>query len=99
MKWLAQLVAAAAVLTIPLRLGTESDRGTSSRRDRPLVQPVPTVQGDMKTLQEKSSPRTTSRAGLSARECWGVMPRRSSRRRLCQIHPDMKFDVTGGLRS
>src|SRR3989441_12642790 len=69
MKWLAQLVAAAAVLTTPL---TASAQSLTEAQARAVIAPWyglfnQPVQGDMKTLQEQI---------LTAdyESCWGDLP-------------------------
>ena len=78
MKWLAQLVAAAAVLTTPLAASAQS---LTEAQARAVIAPWYSlfnqpVQGDMKTPKNKSSPRTTSRAGaICPLNAGAVMPR------------------------
>ena len=78
MKWLAQLVAAAAVLTSPLSASAQS---LTEAQARTVIAPWyglfnQPVQGDMKTLQEQSSPRTTSLAGaIFPANAGAAMPR------------------------
>jgi len=102
MKWLAQLVAAAAVLTIPLAASAQSlTEAQAHAVIAPWYSLFQPVQGDMKTLQEQV---------LTAdyESCWGYLPGECWSRDASTIKvvggfaksiPDMKFDVTGGLRS
>jgi len=74
MKWLAQLVAAAAVLTTPLAASAQS----WPRPKRAPWSPPGTAcstnpsRAIWRRSRKKSSPRTTSRAGaICPAECWG----------------------------
>src|SRR5438046_8132691 len=96
MKWLAQLVAAAAVLTTPLAASAQS---LTEARARAVISPWYSlfnqpVQGDMKTLQEQVlTADYESCWGYLPGECWG---RDASIKVLGGFGtsiPDMKFDV------
>src|SRR5438876_2443957 len=96
MKWLAQLVAAAAVLTSPLSASAQS---LTEAQARTVIAPWNAlfnqpVQGDMKTLQEQIlTPDYESCWGYLPGECWG---RDNSIRVVggfAKSIPDMKFDI------
>src|SRR6266446_5133156 len=96
MKWLAQLVAAAAVLTTPLAASAQS---LTEAQARAVIAPWYSlfnqpVQGDVKTLHEQV---------LTAdyQSCWGVLPggfwgREQSIKvvgNFAKSIPDMKFEI------
>jgi len=96
MKWLAQLVAAAAVLTTPLSASAQS---LTEAQARTVIAPWyglfnQPVQGDMKTLQEQI---------LTAdyESCWGYLPGKCWGRDasikvvggFAKSIPDMKFEI------
>src|SRR6266478_6447322 len=88
MKWLAQLVAAAAVLTTPLAASAQS---LTEAQARAVIAPWYSlfnqpVQGDMNSLQEKV---------LTAdyESCWGRDASIKVVGGFAKSIPDMKFDV------
>jgi len=88
MKWLAQLVAAAALLTTPLAISAQS---LTEAQARGVIAPWYGLFNQpsrrMKTLQEQVlTGDYESCWGYLTGECWAVMLR-SKWRRLCQIHP------------
>jgi ketosteroid isomerase-like protein len=96
MKWLAQLVAAAAVLTTPLAASAQSlteaqARVVIARWYSLFTQPV---QGDMKTLQEQVlTADYESCWGYLPGECWGRDASIKVVGGFAKSIPDMKFDV------
>ena len=96
MKWLAQLVAAAVVLTAPLAVSAQSLTEPQARAvvapwDSLLNQPV---QGDMKTLQEQVlTADYESCWGYLPGECWGRDASIKVVGGFAKSIPDMKFDV------
>ena len=96
MKWLAQLVAAAAVLTTPLAASAQSLTEAQARAViapwyRLFNQPV---QGDMKTLQEQVlTADYESCWGYLPGECWGRDASIKVVGGFGKSIPDMKFDV------
>src|SRR5437588_5271895 len=96
MKWLAQLVAAAAVLTTPLAASAQS---LTEAQARAVIAPWYSlfnqpVQGDMKTLQEKVlTADYESCWGYLPGECWGRDASIKVVGGFGKSIPDMKFDV------
>jgi ketosteroid isomerase-like protein len=96
MKWLAQLVAAAAVLTTPLAASAQSlteaqARVVIARWYSLFNQPV---QGDMRTLQEQIlTADYESCWGYLPGECWGRDASIKVVGGFAKSIPDMKFDV------
>ena len=96
MKWLAQLVAAAAVLTTPLAASAQSLTEAQARAViapwyRLFNQPV---QGDMKTLQEQVlTADYQSCWGYLPGECWGREASIKVVGGFAKSIPDMKFEV------
>jgi len=96
MKWLAQLVAATAVLTTPLAASAQSLTEAQARAViapwyRLFNQPV---QGDMKTLQEQVlTADYESCWGYLPGECWGRDASIKVVGGFAKSIPDMKFDV------
>ena len=96
MKWLAQLVAAAVVLTAPLAVSAQSLTEPQARAvvapwDSLLNQPV---QGDMKTLQEQVlTADYESCWGYLPGECWGRDASIKVVGGFAKSVPDMKFEI------
>ena len=96
MKWLAQLVAAAAVLTTPLAASAQS---LTEAQARAVIAPWYSlfnqpVQGDMKTLQEQVlTADYESCWGYLPAECWGRDASIKVVGGFAKSIPDMKFDV------
>jgi ketosteroid isomerase-like protein len=96
MKWLAQLVAAAAVLTTPLAASAQS---LTEAQARAVIAPWyalfnQPVQGDMKTLQEQVlTADYESCWGYLPGECWGRDASIKVVGGFAKSIPDMKFDV------
>ena len=96
MKWLAQLVAAAAVLTTPLAASAQSLTEAQARAViapwyRLFNQPV---QGDMKTLQEQVlTADYESCSGYLPGECWGRDASIKVVGGFAKSIPDMKFEI------
>jgi ketosteroid isomerase-like protein len=96
MKWLAQLVAAAAVLTAPLAASAQS---LTEAQARAVIAPWyalfnQPVQGDMKTLQEQVlTADYESCWGYLPGECWGRDASIKVVGGFAKSIPDMKFDV------
>ncbi len=96
MKWLAQLVAAAAVLTTPLAALAQS---LTEAQARAVIAPWYSlfnqpVQGDMKTLQEQVlTADYESCWGYLPGECWGRDASIKVVGGFAKSIPDMKFDV------
>ncbi len=96
MKWLAQLVAAAAVLTTPL---TASAQSLTEAQARAVIAPWyglfnQPVQGDMKTLQEQIlTADYESCWGYLPGECWGRDASIKVVGGFAKSIPDMKFEI------
>jgi predicted ester cyclase len=96
MKWLAQLVAAAALLTTPLAISAQS---LTEAQARGVIAPWyglfnQPVQGDMKTLQEQVlTGDYESCWGYLTGECWGRDASIKVVGGFAKSIPDMKFDV------
>ena len=96
MKWLAQLVAAAAVLTSPLSASAQS---LTEAQARTVIAPWyglfnQPVQGDMKTLQEQIlTADYESCWGYLPGECWGRDASIKVVGGFAKSIPDMKFEI------
>src|SRR5947209_1699762 len=96
MKWLAQLVAAAAVLTSPLSASAQS---LTEAQARTVIAPWyglfnQPVQGDMKTLQEQIlTADYESCSGYLPGECWGRDASIKVVGNFSKSIPDMKFEI------
>ena len=96
MKWLAQLVAAAAVLTSPLSASAQS---LTEAQARTVIAPWyglfnQPVQGDMKTLQEQIlTADYESCWGYLPGECWGRDASIKAVGGFAKSIPDMKFEI------
>jgi ketosteroid isomerase-like protein len=96
MKWFAQLVAAAAVLTTPLAVSAQS---LTEAQARAAIAPWYSlfnqpVQGDMKTLQEQVlTADYESCWGYLPGECWGRDASIKVVGGFAKSIPDMKFDI------
>jgi len=96
MKWLAQLVAAAAVLTSPLSASAQS---LTEAQARTVIAPWyglfnQPVQGDMKTLQEQIlTADYESCSGYLPGECWGRDASIKVVGGFARSIPDMKFEI------
>ena len=96
MKWLAQLVAAVAVLTTPLAASAQS---LTELEARAVVAPWYSlfnqpVQGDMKTLQEQVlTADYESCWGYLSGECWGRDASIKVVGGFAKSIPDMKFEI------
>jgi len=96
MKWLAQLVAAAAVLTTPLSASAQS---LTEAQARTVIAPWyglfnQPVQGDMKTLQEQIlTADYESCWGYLPGECWGRDASIKVVGGFAKSIPDMKFEI------
>ena len=96
MKWLAQLVVAAAVLTTPL---TTSAQSLTEAQGRAVIAPWyglfnQPVEGDMKTLQEQIlTADYESCWGYLPGECWGRDASIKAVGGFAKSIPDMKFEI------
>src|SRR5437879_10570009 len=96
MKWVAQLVAAAAVLTSPLSASAQS---LTEAQARTVIAPWyglfnQPVQGDMKTLQEQIlTADYESCWGYLPGECWGRDASIKVVGGFAKSIPDMKFEI------
>jgi ketosteroid isomerase-like protein len=96
MKWLAQLLAAAAVLTTPL---TASAQSLTEAQARAVIAPWyglfnQPVQGHMKTLQEQIlTADYESCWGYLPGECWGRDASITVVGGFAKSIPDMKFEI------
>ena len=96
MKWLAQLVAAAAVLTTPLSASAQS---LTEAQARTVIAPWyglfnQPVQGDMKTLQEQIlTADYESCWGYLPGECWGRDASIKVVGGFAKSVPDMTFEI------
>jgi ketosteroid isomerase-like protein len=96
MKWVAQLVAAAAVLTSPLSASAQS---LTEAQARTVIAPWyglfnQPVQGDMKTLQEQIlTADYESCGGYLPGECWGRDASIKVVGGFAKSIPDMKFEI------
>ena len=96
MKWLARLVAAAAVLTSPLSASAQS---LTEAQARTVIAPWyglfnQPVQGDMKTLQEQIlTADYESCWGYLPGECWGRDASIKVVGGFAKSIPDMKFEI------
>jgi len=96
MKWLARLVAAAAVLTTPLAVSAQS---LTEAQARAVIAPWYSlfnqpVQGDMKTLQEHVlTTDYESCWGYLPGECWGRDASIKVVGGFAKSIPDMKFEI------
>ena len=96
MKWLAQLVAAAALLSAPL---TASAQSLTEAQARAVIAPWyglfnQPVQGDMKTLQEQIlTADYESCWGYLPGECWGRDASIKVVGGFAKSIPDMKFEI------
>ena len=96
MKWLAQLVAAAAVLTTPLSASAQS---LTEAQARTVIAPWyglfnQPVQGDMKTLQEQIlTADYESCWGYLPGECWGRDASIKVVGGFAKSIPDMRFEI------
>jgi len=96
MKWLAQLVVAAAVLTTPLAASAQS---LTEAQARAVIAPWYSlfnqpVQGDMKTLQEQVlTADYESCWGYLPGECWGRDASIKVVGGFAKSIPDMKFEI------
>jgi ketosteroid isomerase-like protein len=96
MKWIAQLIAAAAVLTTPLTISAQS---LTEAQARAVIAPWyglfnQPVQGDMKTLQEQIlTADYESCWGYLPGECWGRDASIKVVGGFAKSIPDMKFEI------
>src|SRR5438046_8981861 len=96
MKWLAQLVAVAAVLTTPLAASAQS---LTEAQPRAVITPWYSlfnqpVQGDMKTLQEHVLTEDYESCwGYLPGECWGRDASIKVVGGFAKSIPDMKFEI------